>query len=544
MNLRFLQRYALPFCGLSMALFVAMSGEAQTPESYKAQSDSVRQPTVGRGAAEARRQKRVDPARNRPFTDMPSFVAWMQATHKAPFHVRSANTDQRKAVEAIARQLADPKAAEIRDFIQQTPEQFGNIKVNTDLNPYQKTVAGVAINPMDGTNIVVASQNASYISTTNARTWTGDFTPTLPVLHNVDSGITTVLTQPNRSTTVGVSIDRSGTTYSALDIQDSSQVDDSPYDFEEISNVAFAVAHNQGLTFDNQPTVVRSTDCNTSQRCDAVVETKGIVTDRSGTASDGATYIWYTYFCNSDPNIGCPDGLNFGDSVIEVVPIAGNTSFFFDSFYADNIGDASVVIDDHGQPHVLEISYTNKPSLGLFLDIDYSDYPITTFAQPDAGLPVLQCDAHGQTAYCVFQTTHVGSGTAQATLDVYLATINLSTAASSVIRVNNDALGKGKQHFDPHVTVTPSGVIYVGWFDNRQDPAGLKFNYFVGKSTDGGKTFPTQRPINDVPFNPSPYNYTSLTSSVVSGPDGAVHAVWTDTRDGAGPQIWTQVLRF
>ena len=86
------------------------------------------------------------------------------------------------------------------------------------------------------------------------------------------------------------------------------------------------------------------------------------------------------------------------------------------------------------------------------------------------------------------------------------------------------------------------------WAAARRDPFDARVDYFVGKSTDGGKTFPIQQPVNDVLFNPCTGfpgcgffgDYTQL----VSGPDGTVHAAWSDTRDGASMQIWSQVVGF
>jgi hypothetical protein len=54
--------------------------------------------------------------------------------------------------------------------------------------------------------------------------------------------------------------------------------------------------------------------------------------------------------------------------------------------------------------------------------------------------------------------------------------------------------------------------------------------------------------VTDVNFNPCtgfPFcgffgDYTQL----VSGPDGIIHAAWSDTRDGASMQIWSQAITW
>jgi hypothetical protein len=136
----------------------------------------------------------------------------------------------------------------------------------------------------------------------------------------------------------------------------------------------------------------------------------------------------------------------------------------------------------------------------------------------------------------------------ESTPSVYLASVPLGGQAVTVARVNNDVILGQKHHFFAWATATPSGAVYVGWYDDRRDPFNTRVDYFVGKSTDGGKTFPLQQPVNDVSFNPCtgfPFcgffgDYTQL----VSGADGVVRAAWSDTRDAASMQIWSQVVGF
>jgi hypothetical protein len=96
--------------------------------------------------------------------------------------------------------------------------------------------------------------------------------------------------------------------------------------------------------------------------------------------------------------------------------------------------------------------------------------------------------------------------------------------------------------------VAPSGAVYVGWYDDRNDPFNTKVEYFVGKSTDNGASFPTQQAVSTASFNPCVGfpgcsffgDYTQL----VTGPDGVTHAAWSDTRDGASMQIYTQAITW
>ena len=63
---------------------------------------------------------------------------------------------------------------------------------------------------------------------------------------------------------------------------------------------------------------------------------------------------------------------------------------------------------------------------------------------------------------------------------------------------NNDAFGNGKDHFFGWATTKSDGSVYVGWYDNRNDSFDTKVEYFVGKSTNGGNTFPTQQAVSTI----------------------------------------------
>lgn len=71
---------------------------------------------------------------------------------------------------------------------------------------------------------------------------------------------------------------------------------------------------------------------------------------------------------------------------------------------------------------------------------------------------------------------------------------------------------------------------------------------FYHVSTNGGATFTTQKAVSDTSFNPCVGfpgcgffgDYTQL----VSGPDNVVRAAWSDTRDGASMQIWSQAVTW
>jgi len=158
------------------------------------------------------------------------------------------------------------------------------------------------------------------------------------------------------------------------------------------------------------------------------------------------------------------------------------------------------------------------------------------------------CGIHGDTAYCAFSANQIVGGPLESGLSAYVAVINTVTGASTVHRVNNDPFNDSKDHIFPWATAKSDGSVYVGFYDDRNDPFNTNVEYFVAKSTDGGRTFPTQSAVSDVAFNPCvgfPFcgffgDYTQL----VSGPDGVVHAAWSDTRDGVSMQIYSQAVTW
>ena len=66
---------------------------------------------------------------------------------------------------------------------------------------------------------------------------------------------------------------------------------------------------------------------------------------------------------------------------------------------------------------------------------------------------------------------------------------------------------------------------------------------FVGPAgTATGFTDPSENAASSVSFPGCGFfgDYTQI----VSGPDGVVHAAWSDTRDGASMQIFSQAVTF
>jgi hypothetical protein len=131
---------------------------------------------------------------------------------------------------------------------------------------------------------------------------------------------------------------------------------------------------------------------------------------------------------------------------------------------------------------------------------------------------------------------------------VYLAAVNTATGTANVYRVNNDAIDNGKDHIFPWASTDMHGNVYVGWYDNRNDPFNVKLEYFAGKSTNEGQSCLSQQAVSATSFNPCVGTPNCVFfgdyNQLVTGPDDVTHAFWSDTRDSASMQIYTQALKW
>jgi len=225
---------------------------------------------------------------------------------------------------------------------------------------------------------------------------------------------------------------------------------------------------------------------------------------------------------------------------------------------------SDMVIDNNGTPHMFFDDFTNSPVINMWESTltggtwAVSSAPVASFIYNgllnlnwgfrDSGAAAPGCGIHKNTAYCAFSANQVAGGKAEGSPSLYLAVINAETAVSHLHRVNNDTFGDQKHHFFGWATATPNGNVYVGWYDDRNDPFNTRVQYFVGKSTDGGKTFPKQIAVSDTAFNPCTgfpgCGFFGDYVQLVSASDGTVRAAWSDTRDGATMQVWSETITW
>jgi hypothetical protein len=503
------------------------------------------------------------------FKDLESYVEWVRASHKAPFDrdgsvLPTGGAAQLQAAQArAANLLAAPNTS------------FVNVKVNRDRDPWPKAEIASAVEPVHGKSYVVMSndfrENWDHMFYHVSKNGGGSFTDDSMVGGN--DPITGFI-QLTFQSDPGVSFDRAGHSY--LSTITGNEI----FDFTNFYlNLDTQIEAAQGfaggsytnlvpITIDTQPCF----ETLSTFSCDATLDKPLITTDAvAGSPNVGTTYIYYTLFCNSPTSGFCTDGtasIPAGTSaILESHSPGPGLAFSAPALVSGALTQtqfSSLVVDSNGTPHMFFDDFSAFPATNMWESTltpggwVVSSAPVASFlfnglGNPnwgfrDAGAAAPGCGIHGTEAYCAFSANQVGSGPLEATPSVYVARVNTGTGSSQVSRVNNDAFGGLKEHFFAWATATPNGDVYVGWYDDRNDPFNTKVEYFVGKSTNGGATFSTQKAVSDVGFNPCVgfpgCGFFGDYTQIVSGPDGVVHAAWSDTRDGASMQIWSQSITW
>jgi hypothetical protein len=504
--------------------------------------------------------------------NMEELVTYFQAHHRAPFDRDGAMLPpggQETLMQHLAK-LGNPSMATFAT----TAGTGSNVKVNRDRNPWPKAEIGIAVDPANGKNLVVMSNDFRenydrqffHVSTNGGTAWSDDVmligldpvTDFAPYSFQSDPGIAyddksqSYLSTINGNEIIDFNVDG---VYANFDTQ-----------VEEVQGFA-------GGTYASLvPTIVDNQMCSgaTNFVCPAQLDKPFVTVDAiPGSPKNGTIYVYYTLFCNDQP---CTDGKAtvpaFSSAILESHAAGANLPFsppalVSGPFVQDQF--SAMVIDSHGTPHIFFDDFTDpsgvtKMRMSTLQNGHWkvTPTPVAKFVYNgmnnlnwgfrDFGTEAPGCGIVGDTAYCAFSASQVAGGPLEGTPSVYVAVVNTQTGASTVHRVNNDAFGNGKHHFFPWATGKSDGSVYVGWYDDRNDVFSTKVQYFVGKSTDGGNTFPTQQAVSTASFNPCVgfpgCGFFGDYTQIAAGPDGVVHAVWSDTRDGASMQIYTQAVTW
>jgi hypothetical protein len=512
-------------------------------------------------------------AQNHPrFKDIDSYVRFVNSHMKAPFDRDSARLPQGAGMALLnsARQATTAS----------TPTAHTNVKVNQDRNPWPKAEIGAAVDPTNGNNYVVMSNDFRenwdhmfyHVSTNGGKRWTDDsmvggadpVTGFIPLTFQSDPG---------------VAFDSKG--HSILSTITGNEIFDFNNSYENLdTEIYVAEGFGHGTYTLLLPTPVDDQPCSGTFDADGMFNCPGAldkplvaVDNVPGSPHNGTIYVYYTYFCfGTGPNFDqpCTDGNAmipaFTSAILEAHSPGAGLPFSAPNLVSGSLLNtqfSNLVIDSRGTPHVFFDDFTNLPVAMYESTLKGANWvvsskPVANFffnnlasinwGFRSSGTIAPGCGINGDTAYCAFSANQLVNGPVESGVSAYVAVVNTLNATSKVYRVNNDPFNDGSDHFFPWATTKADGSVYVGWYDDRNDPFNTLVQYFVGKSTDGGHTFPTQTAVSDVAFNPCIGfpgcgffgDYTQL----ASGPDGVVHAAWSDTRDGASMQIYSQAITW
>lgn len=103
---------------------------------------------------------------------------------------------------------------------------------------------------------------------------------------------------------------------------------------------------------------------------------------------------------------------------------------------------------------------------------------------------------------------------------------------SKKIRINDDAIGNGKDQFLGHIAVDQTnGDIYVVYYSRQNSENNLFIDTYVAFSTDGGETF-TRRRITQKPFAAPGEKVFFGDYNGIAAYNGIVRPIWTDVDKG------------
>ena len=377
-----------------------------------------------------------------PFKDLPSYVKWVQSKHKAPFDRDGAVLPPGSA--KLLKEQAHLAAATV---------QIQNDRVNQDRNPWPKAEIAAAVDPTNGRNYLVMSNDFRlnfdhmffHPSTDGGETFTDDamvggadpFTGGIPLTFQSDPG---------------VSFDRAGNSYLST-ISGNSIFDLNSGYLNVDTEIDVAQGAGNGTYASLLPIPIDVQPCNgvTTFTCNAVLDKPLITTDNSGTASDGTTYVYYTFVCQIPTE--CSDGSAthippFASVILESHSPGAGLPFSPPALVSGPLVNAqfsSMVIDSAGTSHIFFNDYSNFPVINMWQSTRVggtwivSRKPVASFvfnglgninwSFRDTGAEAPGCGIHGKTAYCAFSANQAAGGKPEGTPSVYLAVIDTATGA-------------------------------------------------------------------------------------------------------------------
>ena len=171
------------------------------------------------------------------------------------------------------------------------------------------------------------------------------------------------------------------------------------------------------------------------------------------------------------------------------------------------------------------------------LNTDTSNVFVSIPPQQDRGIVLMPFSvaspagtAHAGRLYVTYEDTNASGGP---DTNVYVTHSRDGSIWSKPVQVDDD--GTGAYQFFPAIAVAPNGTVGLSFYDTRNDPANHMTDQYVSFSADGGRTWSpnarvTTAPSDETgPHDPNQYgDYEGLAAS----PTNAFVDAWTDSRPG------------
>ena len=416
-------------------------------------------------------------------------------------------------------------AAARADVLGELPSwQIDNWRINSDSTTEVQNEEQVAINPLDPDNLVAVWRDFRL---GHRRVGVG---------YTFDGGVTwhdSLLEEPDypRHSDPGITTDSDGNFYIVILAYTGNT--------SEENGLYVYKSEDGGVTWgDGVPAI---------DQVPNVFEDKELIAcDRTSSFYNGNLYVaWARFGSTTDIyNVTSTDGgASFGDAVLVSdessvqwpCPVVGPDGTYYIAWV--QFSDYEIRIDrspSGGATFGTDITVTD-----IYATSTTINGGITVF-----GFPAMDCDIfgglyHGR-LYIAYMDRVWGD------YDIFMRySDDHGSTWSAPARINDDAIGNGRDQFHPWTVVSDDGVVNVIFYDRRNDPSNLLMDLYLTQSFDGGLTFEPNIRVTTVSSDPTAGSTRAGLIGEYIGLAAAsadrVHPVWTDTREGH-QDVYTAVV--
>jgi hypothetical protein len=450
------------------------------------------------------------------------FPAEMTAVEGEPFPL--VLLDPLEAEGDLSPPVASPERHEDGALGELPAWQILNWRINSDTTTQLQNEEQVAVNPLDPDNLVAVWRDfrLGY-----RRVGVG---------YTFDGGVTwhdELLVEPDypRHSDPGVTVDADGNFYIVILAYTGSTAEE--------NGLYVYRSEDGGVTWsDGVPAV---------NQVPNVFEDKELMAcDRTGGFFDGNLYVAWARFGSSvdimnvtssdgGTSFGTPVLVNDESSVQWPCPVVGPDGTYYVAWVQFSTYEIR-----------LDRSLSGGASFGT--DVVVTDIAATSTTINGGitvfGFPAMDCDIFGGThngrLYIAYMDDLWGD------YDIFMRySDDHGTTWSAPVRINDDAIGSGRDQFHPWTCVSSDGVVNVVFYDRRNDPSNFLMDLYLTQSFDGGLTFEPNVRVTTVSSDPTAGSaragligeYIGLAAATAD----RVHPVWTDTREGH-QDVYTSIV--